>query len=442
MKLVVSGIGAHCSLGKNTEALWESLEQGKCGIDIISRFDVSPFDTQLGAMVSPENDNVSDEQRLLKYAKYAAMEALEYSGITNLNQVCLVLGTSNGLMGEKISNVSYNLAEELKLGGMVFTFSTACTSSAHALGFAADLIKRNHSTFVLVGGVDILTRDIFAGFYNLGLLSKTPCAPFSSKIGTTLGEGAAFLFLETGHSAELRGIKPLASFLGYGIAADGYHDTKPDPGGSGVCRAISFAMQDAGLKSTEIEYINAHGTATAANDSAEWLGIQNALGNHSRQIPVSSSKSFLGHAQGAAGALEVVTTLISMNHGVIPPTLNYINPRPASPKDPVATFKPRQKEIKYSLSTNSGFGGVNSALIFGHADIEPLQTTKSQRPLSISGYGFNTDYDSISQYIPESEIRGLDRTALLLTGAIAKTLEDAAIRFRSAHLTGRCARSH
>lgn len=431
MKIVVTGLGAHCALGSNTETLWRAIKKGESGIKTITRFDVTPFDTHLGGMVATGNSYNTNELRLLKYASIAATEALERSGGVDRRHVALVLGTSNGLMGEKIYNVSYELAEDLKLGGMVFTFSTACTSSAHAIGFAAELIKRGHADLVLTGGVDILTLDAFAGFHSLGLLSKTPCAPFSRSIGTTLGEGAAFLLLETKQSAYLRGIKPIAAFLGYGISADAFHDTKPDPSGSGVTKAINLAFNDAGLLPGAIDYVNAHGTGTAANDSAEWQGIQRAFGTHAQQLPVSSSKSFLGHAQGAAGALEAVTTLISMNHNVIPPTLNYSNPRPNSPTDPVATQKPRSHAVKYALVTNSGFGGINSALIFGKAAEKPIPETKLPRPISIDGLGINLENDCINQYIPEGELRGLDRSARLLTGAVAMTLTDAGIRFRS-----------
>lgn len=431
MNVVISGTGAICALGQDTESLWEAIDKGECGISEINRFDVTPFDTHLGGMISLGDDIETGESRLLTYAERAATEALDKSKITNRDRVSLAIGTSNGLMGEKIYNLSYDLKDGLNLGGLVITFSTACTSSAHALGFAADLIKGGYADYVLAGGADILTLDVFAGFYSLGLLSGKPCAPFSSNLGTTLGEGAAFFLLESNDSAEQRGVKPLASFMGYGISSDAFHDTKPDPNGTGISKAIQFALNNSLLEPQDIDYINAHGTATAANDSAEWLGIQRSFGKNAITMPVSSSKSFLGHAQGAAGVLEALTTLISMDHDVIPPTLNYTRPRPISPNDPVAFGKPRPQQVKYAMCTNAGFGGINSALIFGKVNGRNQNEQKSIKPISIAGYGINTDPDHIDKYIPQSELRGLDLSAKLLAGSVAMALTNAGIGFRS-----------
>ena len=431
MKVVISGMGAHCALGGSINELWEGIEQGNSGIGPINRFDVTPFETKLGGMV-PGGDLIeSDEKRLLSYAIKAADEALHQANINDKSIVSLVLGTSNGVQGSKIYNVSYSLVDELNLGGLVITVSTACTSSSHAIGFAADLLRKGHAGIVLAGGVDILTRDIFAGFFSLGLLSKTPCSPFSNSLGTTLGEGAAFVVMESEESAKRRGIQPLAVFMGYGISADAFHDTQPDQSGAGVAKAIINSLGNSNLKPGDIDYLNAHGTGTAANDSAEWRGIQRALADHSNKLPISSSKSFYGHAQGAAGVLEAVTTIIAMQHHVIPPTLNYTRPRPFSPVDPVASDRPRPFDNRIFLSTNSGFGGVNSALVFGREDDTHQPQKVSPRLISVLGYGSNMDEDYISRYIPYEDLRGIDLSAKLLAGVIAMILNNAGIEFRS-----------
>jgi 3-oxoacyl-[acyl-carrier-protein] synthase II len=431
MRIVISGMGIQSALGNSLPELWEGIRQGINGIRPVKRFDVSSFEPQLGGMVPGGDDIESDEERLFSYARKAAEEALRNAGIDDNNTVSLVLGTSNGIRGRKIYDISYDLAGALNFGGLILSVSTACTSSSHAIGFAADLLRRGNANVVIAGGVDILTVDVFAGFNCLGLLSKTPCSPFSNSLGTTLGEGAAFLVMETEESARQRGIQPQAVFMGYGMAADAFHDTKPDPSGSGIYKAITNALKDSDLKSADIGYINAHGTGTAANDSSEWRGIQNALSDHSIKLPISSSKSFIGHGQGAAGAMEAVTTIISMQHNVIPPTLNYVRPRPFSPADPVADSRPRPYFAKFALSTNSAFGGLNTALVFGRKDADFMPVMKSPRSLSIMGYGINMDKDYINHFLPYDDLRNTDLSAKLLAGVVAMILNDAGIQFRS-----------
>ncbi len=431
MKIVISGMGIQCALGSSMKELWEGISQGKSGISPINRFDVGSFEPKLGGMVPGGDDYDSNEKRLFSYARNAANEALTNACITDKREVSMVLGTSNGLRGRKIYDISNRLADKLNLGGLILAVSTACTSSSHSIGFAADLIRRGNAKVVIAGGVDILTLDVFAGFYCLGLLSTTPCSPFSNSLGTTLGEGAAFLVMETEENAKQRGIQPQAVFMGYGIAADAFHDTKPDPSGSGICRAITCALKNSNLKPDDIGYVNAHGTGTAANDSAEWRGIQNALSNHSAKMPISSSKSYFGHGQGAAGAMEAVVTIASMLHNVIPPTLNYNKPRPFSPVDPVADTLPRPYLTKYALSTNSAFGGLNTALVFGRKDDKYKPLKEAPRPISVVGYGINRDKNYINNFIPYDDLRNTDLAAKLLTGVVAMVLNNAGMQFRS-----------
>lgn len=431
MKVVVTGMGIHCALGNSVQELWNGIEQGNSGIRPIKRFDVSMFEPKLGGMI-PEGDSIdSDEERLFSYARTAANEALNNAAVKDKSMVSLVLGTSNGVRGRKINDISYELAKELNLGGLVITVSTACTSSAHAIGYAADLLRRGTSNVVIAGGVDILTLDVFAGFYCLGLLSKSPCSPFSNPLGTTLGEGAAFLVMEAEETAKQRDVLPKSVFMGYGMSADAYHDTSPDPAGSGIYKAITAALKDSNLEPGDIDYINAHGTGTAANDSAEWRGIQKALSKHSAKIPISSSKSFLGHGQGAAGAMEAIATIAGMYHNVIPPTLNYSRPRPFSPPDPVADKRPRSHVTNYALCTNSAFGGLNTAMVFGRNNADHRPSKQSPRAISILEYGINMDQDYISNFIPYENLRNTDLSARLLAGVVAMILNNADIPFRS-----------
>ncbi|MBE0676136.1 MAG: hypothetical protein IH591_15880 [Bacteroidales bacterium] len=431
MKVVVTGMGAHCALGGCIKEIWDGIEQGESGIVPVTRFDVTPFEPKLGGMVPGGDNYESDEKRLLSYTLKAAEEALNDAHISDSSVVSLVLGTSNGIMRRKICEISYNLATKLNLKGLVITVSTACASSSHAIGFAADLLRKEDADVVIAGGVDILTRDVFAGFNSLGILSKTPCSPFSNSLGTTLGEGAAFLVMESEQNAKKRGIQPQAVFMGYGISADAYHDTKPDQSGSGICKAIVNSLRDSNLNPTDIDYINVHGTGTASNDAAEWRGIQCAISDHSSKIPISASKSFFGHAQGASGALEAVTTLAAIQHNVIPPTLNYGSPRPFSPKDPVAEIRPRPYRTRFALKTNLGFGGINSALVFGDKNVAYRPRKISPRPISVLGYAINEDKDYIDRFIPYDELRSTDLSAKLLAGVVAKLLNNVGLHFRS-----------
>jgi 3-oxoacyl-[acyl-carrier-protein] synthase II len=219
--------------------------------------------------------------------------------------------------------------------------------------------------------------------------------------------------------------------MGYGISADAYHDTKPDQSGSGICKAILNSLRDSNLNPTDIDYVNVHGTGTASNDAAEWRGIQCAISDHSSRIPISASKSFFGHAQGAAGALETVTTLTAMQHNVIPPTLNYASPRPFSPKDPVAEIRPRPYRTRFALKTNLGFGGVNSAMVFGDKNAAYQPQKISPRTISVLGYAVNEDRDYINSFIPYDDLRSTDLSAKLLAGVVAKLLNNEGLHFRS-----------
>ena len=437
MKIVVTGLGAHCALGENIEKLWNAIEQGDSGIAPINRFNIDAFDTQLGAVVCSGNRYNTEAQRLLAYGCAAATEALQHAKIVNRDRVALVLGTCNGLLGRKLHSVTTDLANALKLGCPAITLSTACVSSAHAIGFAADLVRQGVVEFVLAGGVDILSAEVFAGFHSLGLLSKHPCAPFSTNIGTTLGEGAAFMLLESEDSAKERGVAPLAEFMGSGFSADAYHDTTPIPSGLGMAKALTAAVGNAGLEPEEIDYLNAHGTGTAANDASEWRAIQQVFGAAANQLPVSSSKSFLGHAQGAAGVLEAVVTLMAMKHKVVPPTINFTQPRRNAPTDPVAEPKPRPHAIRYTVCANAAFGGVNTALVFGQADgTIPRDKREVPRSISLTGTGIVQDGHQVNQFAPRAELRGIDMSARLLASATAVALTEAGVRMQTPDCEG------
>jgi 3-oxoacyl-[acyl-carrier-protein] synthase II len=280
----------------------------------------------------------------------------------------------------------------------------------------------------------VLTPLVVAGFHSLGVLSETPCAPFSEPAGTTLGEGAGFLVLQRPRGAS--DANKLA-VLGYGLAAEAYHDTGPDPTGAGTARAMTAALGDAGVSADEIDYINAHGTGTRANDPAEWRAIKTVFGSRAQTLPVSSSKSFLGHAQGAAGIVETITTLVAMERGVIPPTHNFTVVRPNAPTDPVGELVPRAHATRLAVCANAAFGGACCSVIVGeHAGRAPRETLR--RNVFIAGVGVMAGPEgqgrvpvfALDDIVPSANPRGIDPLSSFLTAAAARALTDANVVLR------------
>ena len=346
------------------------------------------------------------------------------------------------------------VADALGVRGPRITVSTACTSSTNALGLALDLLAMGAADAVLAGGADVLTPLVLSGFQALGVLSQQRCAPFSRPAGTSLGEGAGFLVLEPPAAAARRGAEGRLALHGCGLGADAFHDTGPDPTGAGVARAMRAAMRDAGVPADQIGYVNAHGTGTVANDPAEWRAIRQVFGPRAEALPVSSSKGFLGHAQGAAGALEVITTLLAMEQGSLPPTRNFAGARPNSPPDPVAQEQPRSHACQLALCNNSAFGGANCAVVVGAAGAAQPGPALAARSIYVAGvsalgpHGISLDAlaDALTpgappktghvprfrleDVVPSADPRGLDPCSRYVTAAAALALGDAGVKLR------------
>ena len=249
-----------------------------------------------------------------QFAMRAAEEAVCQARLTAgppPHRIGFVLGTSLGDPDRDVHELAQDVVQNLDVAGPVITISTACSSSTSAIGIARDLLAMDAADAVITGGAAVLSPEVFAGFHALGVLSPGKCAPFSEPFGTTLGEGAGFLVLERSQSAFSRNAEPIATLAGYGLSADAHHETSPDPKGGGVYRAVRSALADASLQPSDVGYVNAHGSGTEANDPSEWRGIQRALGGEAT-VPVSSTKGAIGHTQGAAGALEVIVTILTM----------------------------------------------------------------------------------------------------------------------------------
>ena len=272
-----------------------------------------------------------------------------------------------------ISNMAGGVVSiDFNLFGPNSSTVTACAASANALGDAAELIRRGAADVMVAGGTEAgITRFAIGGFARARALSRRnddpqgASRPFDlDRDGFVMGEGAAVLILEERERAHGRGANVYGEFLGYGMSADGYHITLPRPGGAGAARAMSNALADAGLDPADIDYVNAHGTSTQANDPTETEAIKTVFGDEAYRIPISSTKSMTGHLLGGAGALEAIASVMTIKEGVVPPTINYTTPDPECDLDYVPN-EARDVVVERVMSNSFGFGGHNVALIFG-----------------------------------------------------------------------------
>jgi len=442
--IVISGAGVACAVGTGCDALWEALQAGRDGLRGVERFPVNEFNTRVAGLW-PQWDHTKPEAcTALELATAAAREAWRKAKVDGTRRVAVIVGTCFGEQYTGFSELAQNVGKAIGATGPCVTVSTACSSSTTAIGLGRDLIEEGVADVVIAGGVDVLTRQVFAGFHALGTLSTGKCAPFGDPPGMTLGEGAGFVVLE----ANASGLTPMARVLGYGLSGDAHHETSPDPSGSGVVRAIRSALADAQLDGTTIDYVSAHGTGTDSNDAAEWLAVRTAFPH---QPLISSTKSFFGHAQGAAGVIEVAALLLCLQHGTVPPTLRAKPPRAGAPSDAVADGKPRAVKVRHAVKLSAAFGGANSALVLGE---QPWQRQQlERRPVYVAGLGtvsaLGLDVPSLvaafergqplegavtgldlRELVRSAPVRDVDLSAQFATAAAALALADAKINVR------------
>jgi 3-oxoacyl-[acyl-carrier-protein] synthase II len=395
-RVVITGVGIFCSIGKNAEGFLQSLKEGRTGIRRITLFDTSKYPSKIGAEISdyrPEAFfNKKDLKRLSRtdqFALIASEEAVEASKIHYYPSeevgVCLGAGAGGMLEAEAYhreilskgrsrpslilpfipSFTASRVTERFGFSGPKVTVTTACSSSATSIGYGADLIRKGQSKAVLCGGSDALSELTFGGFNSLKAMDPSPCKPFDRRrAGMSLGEGAAILILEDLDEARKRDAKIFAEFLGYGIGGEAYHVTAPEPTGMVEARIMKEAIEEGGISSLDVDYINAHGTGTPLNDKVETLAIKRALGQRAYSIPVSSIKSMVGHCLGSAGAIEAVASVLSIVYQFIPPTLHHQEGDKDCDLDYVPG-KSREAEVKVVLSNSFAFGGNCTTLIFG-----------------------------------------------------------------------------
>lgn len=395
-RVVITGAGIVSSLGRGWSVNLQGLREGRTAFQPVTLFDVSR--QRVGVAGEVNTPSVSTavrlslrrRSRLERAAKIlicAGEEAWNQCGWSPAGPIPLVLGTTSGGMalGETFlrqsverphdrrgqpSRVTHyqaqrqamDLQEALGIEGSIQIIANACASGANAIGHAADLIRLGRSEKALAGGYDALCQLVFAGFDSLQALSTTSCRPFDvSRDGLALGEGAAVLALESLESARQRNAEILGEIIGYGAATDSHHLTQPHPNGDAALAAMNAACRQARLNASQIHYVNAHGTATPLNDSAEAAAINRWAGSASRALPVSSTKASIGHLLGAAGAVEAVISLMALREQFLPASPTTVSP------DPVCQFelvtRPRAARLENVLSNSFGFGGANATLI-------------------------------------------------------------------------------
>jgi 3-oxoacyl-[acyl-carrier-protein] synthase II len=408
-RVVVTGLGSVTALGSDVDTYWSNVLAGKSGISTIERVDTSDISSHIGGEIKDFDieDFMSrrDARRLDRSAQFfwvATQQALNDAGLSyeeddpEALRAGVLAGTGiggvetfeeqMGVLTERgpnrmsplgiakiISNMAGGLASiDFHLYGPNSTVVTACAASANAIGDAAALIQRGAADVMVAGGGEAaITRFAMGGFAQARALSTNnddptgASRPFDAeRDGFVMGEGAAILILEEYQHAIDRGANIYGEFLGYGMSADGYHITLPRPGGAGASRAMEAALLDADMQPENLDYINAHGTSTQANDKTETSAIKTAFGDHAYKVPISSTKSMTGHLLGAAGAIESLTCLLAIRDGILPPTINYTTPDPDCDLDYVPNIA-REVDISTAMTNSFGFGGHNVSLIFG-----------------------------------------------------------------------------
>jgi 3-oxoacyl-[acyl-carrier-protein] synthase II len=389
-RIVVSGLGAVSPFGVGVKAYWDGLASGRCAIQPLTVIETDGFRSRVGAEVPPTGVAglwpSRRRARADRFALAAAVEALDDAGLSRSEraQTALVVGAVGGGMLEAeawywarargvpgpdprralASLLPCTHAEavgrRLALGGPRGTIVMACSSGAASLAAAADLIASGAAPSALAGGVDTITRICFMGFNALKLVDPDPCRVFDrDRKGMSIGEGAAWLVLESLDHARARGARVYAELAGHATTTDAYHPTAPRPDGSGMVAAMRTALHRAGLDARAVDYVNAHGTGTPQNDRIEAQALREVFGEGG--VLVSSNKSQIGHTMAAAGSLEALATVLALVHGLVPATANLMIPDPDIPFDCVPRT-PRSMPLEAAISNSFGFGGQNVTL--------------------------------------------------------------------------------
>jgi 3-oxoacyl-[acyl-carrier-protein] synthase II len=404
-RVVVTGLGVVTPLGNDVETFWKRLIAGECGIDRITAFDATGYDTQVAGQVSnfdpavafPNPKEVRRTDRYSQFGVHAGWQALRDSGADleklNRDEIGVILGSGIGglettqaqvkvllergpsrlspfMIPMLISNMASGLFSMYNnLRGPNFATCSACATANHAIGEAWRTIKMGEAVMMFAGGSEAAIVPVgIGGFCSMRAMStrnddpKGSSRPFDKdRDGFVMGEGAGVLCLEELEHAKKRGARIYCEIVGYGNTADAYHLTSPAPGGEGAARCMKVALRTAGLNTTDISYINAHGTSTPQGDVCETQAIKTVFGDYAKKVAVSSTKGATGHMLGAAGAVEMTACILAIKHGIIPPTINYTTPDPECDLDYVPNTA-RETPVNAIVNNSFGFGGHNSTI--------------------------------------------------------------------------------
>jgi 3-oxoacyl-[acyl-carrier-protein] synthase II len=405
-RVVVTGLGVISPIGLNTEAFWKSILEGKSGVDTLTAFDRTNFDSKVSGEVKDFNpaDHMNSKEirrtdRFVQFAIVAARMAVKDSGLDfnseDKNRAGVIIGSGIGglhtierqveiyltkgpsrlspyLIPMLIVNMASGMVSiEFGVSGPNSSVATACASGNHAIGDAFKVIQRGAADVMLTGGAEACVTPVgFGGFCAMKALStkfndrpKEASRPFDrERDGFIMSEGAGIVILEEYEHARKRGAEIYCEITGYGATGDAYHMTAPNPDGETAAECLRIAMEDAGTDITDIDYINAHGTSTVLNDKIETLAIKKVFKERAKELMVSSTKSMTGHLLGAAGGVEFAACALAIKHGKVPPTINYKYPDPECDLDYVPN-ETRDRQIKQVMSNSLGFGGHNATVV-------------------------------------------------------------------------------
>ncbi|MDF2835584.1 MAG: 3-oxoacyl-(acyl-carrier-protein) synthase 2 [Paenibacillus sp.] len=404
-RVVVTGMGVMTSLGSNIEQFWNNLLEGKSGVSVVEAFDFSEYPTRIAAEIknfNPEDYGIERKEsrkmdRFVQFASVASKLAVADSGLdignnADAERVGVMIGSGIGGLGtwedqhnvllEKgpkrvspffipmmIANMASGQVSMLTgAKGPNSTAVTACATGTHSIGDSYKMIQRGDADVMIAGGAEATIRPTgMAGFCSMRAMStrneepEKASRPFDSgRDGFVMGEGAGVLVLESLEHAKARGAKIYAEVIGYGMSGDAFHMTEPDP--DGAARCMAKAIKDAGIEPSQVDYINAHGTSTPVGDRSETTAIKKTFGDHAYKVAVSSTKSMTGHLLGAAGGVEAVILALTLQNGMIAPTINLDNQDPELDLDYVPN-KPREADVRIALSNSFGFGGHNATIV-------------------------------------------------------------------------------
>jgi len=405
-RIVVTGLGMVTPVGHDVARTWSAICEGRSGISTIRRFDASTFASRIGGEVrdfdlspymTPKDARKSDDFVHLGIA--AAVQAIEGSGLEvtpeNDTRIGIAIGSGiGGLSGIEKGHTGYmnggprkispffvpaniinmiagNLSIRYGIKGPNYGIVTACSTGTHNIGDAARMIERNDVDVMIAGGAEMATSPMgLGGFSAARALSTRNDEPERAsrpwdreRDGFVLGDGAGVVVLEECEHAKARGAEIYAELVGFGMSSDAHHITLPSPDGEGALRCMQLAMEDAGVNSNEIDYINAHGTSTPAGDVIESNAVKACLGDHAHRVAVSSTKSMIGHLLGAAGGVEAIFSILAIRDGIVPPTINLDDPDDECDLDYVP-HAARDMRVDVTMSNSFGFGGTNGTLVF------------------------------------------------------------------------------